>query len=56
MAGQAGARFGRLRTAGQTLAGYEAMAMIRMGQVRNIGGRNMRAQTAFVARLFEVIA
>src|SRR3954467_8284023 len=40
------------RTARRTLAGYEAMAMIRKGQVRNIGGSDMRAQAAFVAGLF----
>jgi ankyrin repeat protein len=35
------------------LAGYEAMAMIRKGQLRNIGGRDMRAQASFIAELFE---
>jgi hypothetical protein len=39
--------------AGQTLAGYEAMAMIRKGQVRNIGGYDMHVHTAFVASLFQ---
>jgi transposase, IS6 family len=34
-----GPGFGSFRTARQTLAGYEAMAMIRKGQVRNIDGR-----------------
>ena len=46
--------FGGLRTARVTLAGYEAMAMIRKGQAYNIGGRDMRAQAAFVAELFQV--
>jgi IS6 family transposase len=32
------------------------MAMIRKGQVHNIGGRDMQAQTAFVANLFQVAA
>jgi hypothetical protein len=32
------------------------MAMIRKGQARNIAGHDMRAQTAFVARLFKVAA
>jgi transposase, IS6 family len=32
------------------------MAMIRKGQVRDIGGRNMRAQASFVAELFQVAA
>jgi IS6 family transposase len=48
--------FGSLRTARRTLAGYEVMAMIRKGQVHNIGGRDMRAQAAFIAELFEVAA
>jgi IS6 family transposase len=43
-------------TAQRTLAGYEAMAMIRKGQVHNIGGREMQAQTAFVASLFQIAA
>ena len=51
-----GLGFGSLRTAGRTLAGYEVMAMIRKGQVYNIGGREMRAQAAFIAGLFEVAA
>ena len=48
-----GLGFGGLETANRTLAGYEAVAMIRKGQVHNIGGRDMQAQAAFVARLFE---
>jgi hypothetical protein len=38
------------------LAGYEAMAMMRKGQVRRIGGRDMQAQAAFVAELFDFAA
>jgi hypothetical protein len=37
-------------------APYEAMAMIRKGQVQNIGGHNMRAQAAFIAELFDVLS
>jgi len=51
-----GLGFGSFRTAKRTLAGYEAMAMIRKGQVHTIGGRDMRAQAAFVAGLFELTA
>ena len=51
-----GLGFGGLRTARRTLAGYEAMAMIRKGQVRNVGGRDMPAQATFVAGLFSVAA
>ena len=36
--------------------GYEAMAMIRKGQVRNIGSGDIRAQAQFIAKLFKVIA
>lgn len=43
-------------TARRTLAGFEAMAMIRKGQVRNIGGRDMQAQTGFIASLFKLAA
>ena len=51
-----GLGFGGLETAKRALAGYEAMAMIRKGQVRNVGGRDMQAQAAFVAGLFGVAA
>ena len=30
--------------------------MVRKGQVRRIGGRDMRAQATFVAELFDVAA
>ncbi|SHK27368.1 Transposase (or an inactivated derivative) [Roseomonas rosea] len=49
-----GLGFGGFHTARRTLAGYEVMAMIRKGQVREIGGRDMRAQAAFVAKLFQI--
>ena len=48
-----GLGFGSLWTARRTLAGYEAMAMIRKGQVRNIGGSDINAQAAFIADLFQ---
>ena len=51
-----GLGFGSLQTACRTLAGYEGMAMIRKGQVRNIGGSDMHAQAAFVASLFGIAA
>jgi transposase, IS6 family len=51
-----GLGFGSIWTARRTLAGYEAMAMIRKGQLRNIGGRDMRAQASFIAELFEIAA
>ena len=48
-----GLGFGNFWTARRTLAGYEAMAMIRKGQVRNIGGSDIKAQAAFIADLFQ---
>ena len=51
-----GLGFGSLRTARRTLAGYEVMAMVRKGQVRRVGGRDMKAQALFVAELFGVAA
>jgi transposase, IS6 family len=51
-----GLGFGSFWTARRTLAGYEAMAMIRKGQVRNIGVRDIRAQAQFIAGLFQLAA
>ena len=51
-----GLGFGGFWTARRTLAGYEVMAMIRKGQVRKVGGRDMRAQAAFIAGLFGIAA
>src|SRR5215211_7537430 len=51
-----GLGFGSLPAARRTLAGYEGMAMIRKGQVQNIGGCDMRAQAAFIAGLFGIAA
>jgi transposase, IS6 family len=43
-------------TARRTLAGYGTMAMIRKGQIRNIGGRDIKARAQWIAMLFEVAA
>ena len=51
-----GLGFGSFHTARRTLAGYEAMRMVRKGQVRRIGGRDMQAQATFIAELFQVAA
>jgi transposase, IS6 family len=51
-----GLGFGNFWTARRTLAGYEAMAMIRKGQIRKIDGNDIRAQAEFIAALFEVAA
>ena len=47
-----GLGFGSLRTARRTLAGYEIMAMIKKRQVHNIDGRDMPAQTTFLAEMY----
>jgi hypothetical protein len=39
-----GIGFRSFHAARRTLAGYEAKVLIRKGQVRNIGGRDMRAK------------
>jgi hypothetical protein len=44
------------RTARRTLAGFEAMAMIRKGQIRKIGGRDIRGQAIFIIALFDTAA
>jgi transposase, IS6 family len=49
-----GLGFGGFWTARRTLAGYEAM--IRKGQVRNIGSSDIRAQAEFISGLFGVAA
>jgi IS6 family transposase len=51
-----GLGFGSFHTARRTLAGYEAMAMIRKGQVWGIGARDMWAQAAFITELFQAVA
>ena len=51
-----GLGLGSLRTARRTLAGCEAMAMVRKGQVPDLGGRNRRARAPVVAGLFGVAA
>lgn len=51
-----GLGFGSFWTARRTLAGYEVMAMVRKGQVQQVGGRDMRAQASFIAELFQVAA
>jgi IS6 family transposase len=43
-------------TAIQTIAGYEAMAMIRKGQVESAPANDMKARSDFIAALFSVAA
>ena len=51
-----GLGFGSFRTARRTLAGVEAMAMIRKRRVRNINGSDIRGQATFIAGLFGIAA
>jgi transposase, IS6 family len=51
-----GLGFGSFHTARRTLSGYEAMRMVRKGQVRRIDGRDMQAQATFIAELFQIAA
>src|SRR5215510_15594745 len=51
-----GPGFFSFNTARRTIGGYEAMNMIRKGQVEGIGKGDIRGQDRFVADLFEVVA
>ena len=51
-----GLGFGSFWTAQRTLAGFEAMVMIKKGQVQNIGGDDIRARATFIAGLFQMAA
>ncbi len=48
--------FREFRAAGLTVAGYEAMYMIRKGQARWVGGDDVRQQNHFIDRLFDLAA
>jgi IS6 family transposase len=49
-----GMGFFSFETAGKTLQGYEAMNMIRKGQVQGVHKGNIPKQVAFIAELFGV--
>ncbi|QRM33604.1 IS6 family transposase [Microvirga sp. VF16] len=51
-----GLGFKSLTSASQTIAGYEAMAMIRKGQVVGVPANDMKAQSDFIAGLFNAAA
>jgi transposase, IS6 family len=46
--------FGEFRAARRTIEGYEAMHMIRKGQVRWIHDHNVRQQNQFIDQLFDL--
>ena len=51
-----GMGFGSFNTARRTLRGYEAMNMIRKGQVQGVEKGDVRAQVEFVYQIFGVAA
>jgi transposase, IS6 family len=51
-----GLGFFSFKMARRTIGGYEAMNMIRKGQVEGIGKDDIRGQVRFVADLFEAVA
>jgi transposase-like protein len=51
-----GLGFGSFHTARRTLAGFETMAMIRKGQLRQIDGHDIRGQAVVIADLFDSAA
>jgi transposase-like protein len=48
--------FREFQAAGRTLQGYEAMNMLRKGQVRWLNGNDVRRQIHFIEKLFELAA
>lgn len=51
-----GMGFGSFNTARRTLRGYEAMNMIRKGQIHGVEKGDIRAQVGFVSQIFGVTA
>ena len=53
---QAKQSFREFRAAGRTIAGYEAMHMIRKGQARWVSDDDVRQQNQFIDQLFDLAA
>jgi transposase-like protein len=51
-----GLGFGSFHTARRTLKGYEAMAMIRKGQIQNVDRDNVTGQISFIHQIFGIAA
>lgn len=51
-----GLGFGSFNTARRTLRGYEAMNMIRKGQIQDAGRGDVIGQLSFINRIFGVVA
>jgi transposase, IS6 family len=52
----AGLGFFSFKTAGRTIRGYEAMHMVRKGQIEGVGKGDIQGQVRFVSNLFTVAA
>jgi transposase, IS6 family len=48
--------FGSFNTARQTIQGYEAMNMIRKGQIKDVGKGDVMGQISFINKIFGVAA
>ena len=48
--------FREFQAAGRTLQGYEALNMLRKGQVRRLDGKDVRRQNQFIDKLFDLAA
>jgi transposase-like protein len=51
-----GLGFGSFNTARRTLKGYEAMAMIRKGQIQNVDREDVTGQISFIHQIFGIAA
>lgn len=51
-----GMGFGSFNTARRTLRGYEAMNMIRKGQIQGVEKGDILSQAEFVSQIFQVAA
>jgi transposase-like protein len=52
----AGLGFFSFKTAGRTIRDYEAMHMVRKGQIEGVGKGDIQGQVRFVSNLFTVVA
>ena len=52
----AGLGFFSFKTAGRTIKGYEAMHMVRKGQIEGVGKGDIQGQVRFVSNLFMIAA
>ena len=48
--------FREFQAARRTIQGYEAINILRKGQVRRVSGKDVRRQNRFIDRLFELAA